>query len=74
MHDPFGLTQDYPGAQPGPGQYPRSQPPFPPAENPFAPDYQQQTRPENQPGQGPPGTVGPGGRLERTYPPSDPPA
>ena len=63
MHDPFGLTQDYPGAQPGPGQYPRSQPPFPPAENPFAPDYQQQTRPENQPGQGPPGTVGPGGRL-----------
>jgi hypothetical protein len=77
VHDPFGLTQDYPG----PGQYPRSQPPFPPAENPFAPtyqqDYAQQTRPQEsgqgqaQPGQDSPGPVGPGGRLERTYPPSD---
>ncbi len=78
VHDPFGLTQDYPSAQPGQGQYPRSQPPFPPAENPFTPtyqpDYQQQTLPENQPGQDPPGTAGPGGRLERTYPPADPPA
>ena len=75
LHDPFGLTQDYPAAQPGPGQHPRSQPPFPPAENPFAPAYQpddqQQTLPEGQPGPEPAGPIGPGGRLERTYPPSD---
>jgi hypothetical protein len=77
VHDPFGLTQDYPGQ----GQYPRSQPPFPPAENPFAPthqqDYTQQTWPQDnrpgqaQPAQDSPGQAGPGGRLERTYPPSD---
>ena len=77
VHDPFGLTQDYPGQ----GQYPRSQPPFPPAENPFPPtyqqDYMQQTRPQErdqeqaQASQDPSRPVGPGGRLERTYPPSD---
>ncbi|HEX9065954.1 MAG TPA: hypothetical protein VF843_12670 [Streptosporangiaceae bacterium] len=77
VHDPFGLTQDYPSSQPGQGQYPRSQPPFPPAENPFAPTYQPgysgQTLPEGQPGQDAPGPIGPGNRLERTYPPSDQP-
>ncbi len=79
VHDPFGLTQDYPGAQPGQDQYPRSQPPFPPADNPFAstyqPEYPGPAVPQpGKPGQDSPGHVGPGGRLERTYPPSDPPA
>jgi hypothetical protein len=77
VHDPFGLTQDYPGQ----GQQPRSQPPFPPAENPFPPTYQQdylqQTKPQEgpggqrQPGQDTAGPIGPAGRLERTYPPSE---
>lgn len=80
----FGLTEDYPAQRRY--QYPRSQPPFPPAEDPSAPSAstapaattEQQTYPQQsaqQPDQAhgqttAPGPIGPGVRLERQYPPS----
>lgn len=56
----FGLTEDYPAQ----GQYPRSQPPFPPAQSPS------ETPGQTTPGQTTPGPIGPGVRLERQYPPA----
>jgi hypothetical protein len=70
-HDQFGLTQDYPSPSAQP-DWP--QPSYRPGDTPTYPgneqDYSQQNPPEGQTVQGP---IGPGGRLERKYPPSEQP-